>query len=49
VSNGRATPKIAARAKAKTKAKYQLPPAVLAQLERDPNAAVGLAVNQVCF
>lgn len=46
-TNGRATPKSAARAKARTRAKYQLPPEVLLLLERDINAAVGVAVSQV--
>ena len=47
VANGSISPNGTAKAKAKAKARTQLPPAMLALVERDVNAAVGMAVNQV--
>lgn len=46
-ANGTATPKAAAKSRPKAKAKYQLSSDMLLMIEKDPNQAVGVAVNQV--
>jgi hypothetical protein len=46
-ANGTTTPKAAQKAYAKAKAYSQLSPELLLMIERDPNQAVGIAVNQV--
>ena len=46
-ANGTSTPKSAQKAYAKSRAYSQLSPDLLLMIERDPNQAVGIAVNQV--